>query len=195
MGIIGACDGVYEPREDSFLLEESVLKYAKGRVLDIGTGSGIQGIAAALNGCKVTFSDINEKALDCAKANAAANGVAGDFIRSDMFNSISGRFDTIAFNPPYLVSDGEADLAGRDASLEGGPSGRDLIDRFLQGYREHLKIGGTALLLESSVNGYERDAGIRGASIVGRKKFFFEELVVIRIHDEGGVDGLGYSGH
>lgn len=37
----------YEPREDSKLLERYVRKYAKGSVLDIGTGSGIQAISAA----------------------------------------------------------------------------------------------------------------------------------------------------
>ena len=40
---------VYEPREDSTLLEQYVRQYAKGSVLDIGTGSGIQAIAAAKN--------------------------------------------------------------------------------------------------------------------------------------------------
>lgn len=190
IGAINACVGVYEPREDSFLLEEAVEKYAAGKALDLGTGSGIQGIAAALNGCNVTFSDINQRALDCAKANAAANGVSGDFVRSDMFGSIHGSFDTIIFNPPYLISDSETDLAGDDASLEGGASGRELIDRFLGGYRKHLNFGGIALLLESSMNGYERDMAAHGATIVGRKKFFFEELVVIKIQDNGGIDGF-----
>ncbi len=190
MGAIGACKGVYEPREDSFLLEEAVEKYAEGSVLDLGTGSGIQGIAAALNGCMVTFSDIDENALNCAKTNAAANGVGGDFIRSNMFDSIRGSFDTIVFNPPYLISDGETELAGKDASLEGGASGRELIDRFLDGYPEHLKAGGTALLLESSVNNYGGDVATYGAVIVGRKKFFFEELVVIKIQGNGGIDGI-----
>ena len=181
---------MYEPLEDSFLLEEAVSKYADGKVLDLGTGSGIQGIAAAIKGCTVTFSDIDERALSCAKANAAANGVGGDFIKSDMFESITGRFDTMIFNPPYLVSDAETELVGKDASLEGGPSGRELIDRFMDGYQAHIASGGTVLLLESSIDGYERDAKIDGATIVGRKKFFFEELVVIMIRADGGIDGL-----
>lgn len=190
MGAISACDGVYEPREDSFLLEEAVLEHAAGRMLDLGTGNGIQGIAAALKGCSVTFSDVDERALGCARLNAASNGVDGTFIKSDMFDGIHGNFDTIAFNPPYLVSDGETELAGADGSLEGGNSGRELIDKFLEGYREHLWAGGTALLLESSVNGYERDVEAYNATVVGRKKFFFEELVVIKIHWDGGVDGV-----
>ena len=41
---------VYYPREDSFLLAKSVEKMARGDALDLGTGSGIQGITAALDG-------------------------------------------------------------------------------------------------------------------------------------------------
>jgi hypothetical protein len=40
------------------------------------------------------------------------------------------------------------------------------------------------------MNGYERDMAAHGATIVGRKKFFFEELVVIKIQDNGGIDGF-----
>ena len=46
---MASCKSVYEPREDSNLLEKYVRQYAKGKVLDIGTGSGIQAIAAAQN--------------------------------------------------------------------------------------------------------------------------------------------------
>ena len=38
---------VYEPNEDSYLLVEFVKRFAKGKVLDMGTGSGIQAMAAA----------------------------------------------------------------------------------------------------------------------------------------------------
>lgn len=37
---------IYEPEEDSYLLEKYVKKLAKGKVLDLGTGSGIQALAA-----------------------------------------------------------------------------------------------------------------------------------------------------
>ena len=175
---ISACEGVYEPREDSFLLEESVLRYASGRFLDMGTGSGIQGIAAAKAGCDVIFSDIDERALRCAEKNARTNGVAGEFVKSDMFENISGLFDTIAFNPPYLIgTEGE----GRELALDGGINGRTLIDRFISGFRDHLRDGGSALLLESSLNRYEDDVRAGKSAIVGNKRFFFEEIVVIRM--------------
>ena len=43
------CKSIYEPKDDSTLLERYVRQYAKGSVLDMGTGSGIQAITAAHN--------------------------------------------------------------------------------------------------------------------------------------------------
>ena len=43
------CISVYEPQEDSTMLVKYVRDYAKGNVLDVGTGSGIQAIAASQN--------------------------------------------------------------------------------------------------------------------------------------------------
>ncbi len=170
---ISVCDGVYEPREDSYLLADAVEEHARGRVLDLGTGSGIQGITAAMKGCDVTFSDINGKALECAHSNATRNGVDGKFAESDMFGSIHGKFDTIIFNPPYLPSRDKASV-----DLDGGKGGRELIDRFIASYKEHLEDGGIALLLESSLNGYSTDTG-KGMEIVRKSHYFFEDLVVL----------------
>ena len=63
---------IYEPREDSFLMEKAVKKYAYGKVLDMGTGSGIQAIAAAKNKNvkSITAVDINKEAVMDALQNA-----------------------------------------------------------------------------------------------------------------------------
>lgn len=172
--IIKAAEGVYYPREDSYLLAKAVEKYAFGDVLDIGTGSGIQGITAAKKGCKVTFADTEQRALDSAMKNAAANSVSGTFIKSNMFYNVSGIFDTIVFNPPYLPSGKTKDVA-----LDGGKEGREFIERFLIGYREHLKPNGIALLLESSFNDYEYDMKLQNAELVEKDHYFFEDLVVL----------------
>lgn len=177
---IRSCKGVYGPREDSELLADAVSRYAFGNMLDLGTGTGIAGITAAMRGCAVTFADINPNAIECAKANASANQVDGKFIVSDMFSGIEGKFDTIAFNPPYLPS-GQSDGAKGDIALDGGVSGRELIDIFLSGFKEHVSGRYAVLLLESSLNGYESDANRLGAEIVATKSMFFEELAVLLI--------------
>jgi release factor glutamine methyltransferase len=171
---LNLCKGVYEPREDSYLLARAVQKYAFGKVLDLGTGTGIQGITAALRGCDVTFADVDQNALECAKINAKLNGVDGAFVLSDLFNAVENRFNTIIFNPPYLESERVKDLA-----LDGGPKGRLLMDRFLDSYKKHLMAGHIVLLLESTINEYENDVKKLRAKIIGKEHYFFEDLVVL----------------
>jgi release factor glutamine methyltransferase len=173
------CDGVYAPEEDSYLIEEAVRKYAYGKTLDIGTGTGILGIAAAQEGCDVTFSDINDKALECARINAKENGVRGRFIESDLFKNIQGKFNTVIFNPPYLPPDGRRQTP-MDTATYGGMNGREIIDRFLREYLLHVEDDHVILLLESSLNGYTKDTDAMNAEIVCRGSQFFEELVVLK---------------
>ena len=74
------------------------------KVLDIGTGSGA--IAVSLKeSCplwQVTASDLSVDALELARENAKLNQVDISFIQSDVFENISGSFDIIVSNPPYI---------------------------------------------------------------------------------------------
>jgi release factor glutamine methyltransferase len=89
----------------SDLLGNAVLAEAGGddRVLDMGTGSGVNAILAASRGATVVAVDINPHALEAARRNAAANGVADriDIRHSDVFSNVDGRFDLIVFDPPF----------------------------------------------------------------------------------------------
>ena len=73
------------------------------RVLDMGTGSGVNGIVAASRAHKVLAVDVNPAAVACAGDNAERNGVADRVTvqESDLFQNASGRFDLIIFDPPY----------------------------------------------------------------------------------------------
>jgi release factor glutamine methyltransferase len=174
---ISAETGVYEPREDSKLLAEAVEKYAFGKVLDLGTGTGIQGIIAALRGCTVTFSDVDASAVANARRNAEQNNVKGEFVISDMFDSIKGKFNTIIFNPPYL----ESKKAGSgEISTGGGLGGREFIERFIKEYPRHVLEDHVILLLESSVNKYEQDAERLHAEVVAKSHYFFEDIAVLK---------------
>ncbi len=179
---------VYEPREDSFLLEKAIAQHAFGRVLDIGTGSGIQAIAAAAKPevSAVVAVDINLQALKQAQANAFTEGVGKKtvFRQSDLFSALAGeKFDTIAFNPPYLPATPEETVG--DVALESGESGRELTEKFLSEFETHLNPGGIVLLLQSSVSGWEKtkeglEAKGFAVETVGRERFFFEEIVVLK---------------
>jgi len=92
---------IYEPNDDSYLLKEFVLKHARGKVLDMGTGSGIQAEAALEKTQDVLAADINNEAAEfCKKKGINA-------VQSDLFENINHKFDLIIFNPPYLPEERE----------------------------------------------------------------------------------------
>ncbi len=187
---------VYEPQEDSFLLAKAARKFASGSVLDLGCGTGIVGITAAKNTKtgKVTFADISEKAVSLAAHNVHQNKVGKpvEFVTSDLFSKIRGKFDTLCFNPPYLPTEREEKLEGKlNKAFDGGKDGRKILDRFLREFETRLKPGGVLLLLNSSVSAKDGLSGNRitreklekkGFTVeqVASERFFFEELVVLK---------------
>ena len=80
---------VYEPREDSYLLSFQVRKYARGNVIDIGTGSGIQAKEAASknNVFHVVATDINPEAIKFARKNSQVNHKI-EFFAGDLFEPV-----------------------------------------------------------------------------------------------------------
>jgi release factor glutamine methyltransferase len=96
---------VHPVTDMSHLLGEAVLAEVQEgeRVLDVGTGSGVNAILAASTGAYVSAVDINPHAVDVARENAERSGL-GDRIevhRSDLFSEVEGRFDVIVYNPPF----------------------------------------------------------------------------------------------
>ncbi|MFH1106702.1 MAG: HemK2/MTQ2 family protein methyltransferase [Candidatus Micrarchaeota archaeon] len=183
--------GVYGPREDSELLASAVARLASGRFLDLGCGTGMQGITASRSPkvSSVSFADISPLAVSCAQFNASSNRIPlpNSFIRSDLFSGLGGEpFDTIAFNPPYLPTSRVDRVAGAlNSALDGGPSGRKVTDRFLKEFPSHLAADGVMLLVDSSLARFEKSVRFlesRGycAEIAASRRFFFEEVVVIK---------------
>ena len=82
-------------------------EFKPARVLDMGTGSGIQAITAKKNyfDSEVVGADINPMAIDLAEENAKLNKVDIKFFVSDLFERFyNQKFDLIIFNAPYLPS-------------------------------------------------------------------------------------------
>ena len=73
-----------------------------GRVLDLGCGWGAVGVSVGKKypACQIVMSDVNERALELAAKNAAANGVQAETVQSDGLENVDGPFDFILTNPP-----------------------------------------------------------------------------------------------
>jgi release factor glutamine methyltransferase len=178
---------VYEPAEDSFLLVENLELSRRDEVLEIGTGTGIIAVYAARKVARVVATDINPLAIKCATKNLIANRTFNVELREgNLFEPVQEeKFDLILFNTPYLPTD-EDEVLDDDinAAWDGGSDGREIIDKFLDGLCEHIRVGGRVQLVQSSLSDVERtigrleDMGFQ-ASVTAREKCFFEEIVVI----------------
>src|SRR4051794_1840276 len=153
--------GVFQPRSDTWMLIRAVgLRTLPpgARVLDLCTGSGAIGVAAALRGAAVTAVDVSRRALLSARLNARANGVRVRTRRGNLFSAVDGeRFDLIVAHPPYLpAADEELPSAGPTRAWDAGRDGRALIDPICAAAPRHLTRRGELLVLHSSVCDVER---------------------------------------
>ena len=102
------------PRQDTETLVEEALKVVRPgmRVLDLCTGSGcvIVSILHNVSDVEGYAVDISKQALNVAKENARLNDVPVLFEHSDLFDHVTGTFDVIVSNPPYICTDEIAKL-------------------------------------------------------------------------------------
>lgn len=156
------------PRPETEELVDLVLKEnskADLRVLDIGTGSGAIAISlkSARPDWQVTASDISQGALQLAEENSKLNQVSLDFVESDVFGQITGTFDVIISNPPYIAY-GDKDEVGLNVlasephlALFADEDGFAIYRQIIEGAGEHLSENGK-LYFEI---GYKQGDGLR----------------------------------
>ncbi|MDO8554094.1 MAG: methyltransferase [Candidatus Micrarchaeota archaeon] len=137
--------------------------YKGNRVVDMGCGSGLQGIVMAVCGAQdVVFSDVSFAAVENTRENianfASTFGKLGKsmsaqpdlfekpctttVIQGDLFENVSGKFDFIIFNHPFFAINFDADQSVSRTMLDQG----ELIHFFLQEAREHLSNGGGIIM-------------------------------------------------
>ena len=155
------------PRQDTEVLVEECLRHlAPGNIfLDLCTGSGCI-LVSLLHYAKGTFgtgADLSGKALAVAKGNVEANGVEARLVQGDLFEPVTGTFDLIVSNPPYIASAEIETLAPEvrehepRMALDGTADGLFFYRRIVQESPSYLKEGGW-LCMEI---GYDQGAAVR----------------------------------
>lgn len=147
-------ENVLIPRQDTEILIDEICKDIKSRqenvsVLDIGTGSGAIAITVQKEtNAKVLAVDVSEKALEIAKDNAKHLEVDVEFVQSDLFENVEGKFDFIVSNPPYIETDvietldDEVKLNEPILALDGGCDGLDFYRKIVDDAPKYLNKGG-----------------------------------------------------
>jgi release factor glutamine methyltransferase len=149
------------PRPDSETLVEAALAAFAGRppprrILDLGTGTGCL-LLALLTEFPSAFGiglDLVPEAAGLAATNATRLGLAGRsaFVSADWTNPITGRFDLIVSNPPYISGPNIGSLMPEVANheprraLDGGPDGYDAYRSIVPHLADHLTTDGVAVL-------------------------------------------------
>jgi methylase of polypeptide subunit release factors len=142
---------IAQPRPDFVLgassasttLTQLVPQRHYGRVLDLGTGCGIQ--ALHLDADTIVGTDLNPRALDLARITLGLSGVAADLRLGSLYEPVPGeRFDLILTNPPYVLSPPSDD---RLVYREAGFTGDDLMREVVSRAADHLADGGLLVVL------------------------------------------------
>ena len=173
-----------EPRPDTEALVELVLPFLRGRIaeqgvadlIDLGTGTGAIALALLdqLKALRAVGIDIAQGALDSARHNAHIAGVSDRFacVVSDWFATVTGTYDLIVSNPPYIPT---AELEGLQRevvlhdparALDGGADGLDPYRIIAAQARRHLRAGGAVAVEIGFEQRQDIEAIFAGAAFV-----------------------------
>ena len=177
------------PRQETEILVDNVVKDIGNqnvKVLDLCSGSGCIGLAIAKSTkAFVYLSDISGVALDISMRNAKLNNVEVNYIKSDLFESITDKFDVIVSNPPYIKTsdleslEDEVRLFDPMLALDGKDSGYYFYEKIIKDLKNHLNKNGKIYF----------EVGIDQAEYVSNLlKHDFKDISVIK--DYSGVERI-----
>lgn len=150
---------VLSPRPETEMLIDAATEFLKGKakphILDLGTGSGAIAISilAEIEEARGEAVDVSGSALNIAKENAAAHKVDDrlTFLEGSWFAPVSGRYDIIVSNPPYITAAAMEELEidvkafDPDLALSGGDDGLTAYRAIISQAASHLKPAGLLL--------------------------------------------------
>jgi len=175
--------------ETEFLVDQGLVflktrkHLGKQRVLDLCTGSGCVAVSIAKNfeNCEIVAVDVSEEALVIAKENSELNLVQDRiaFVKSDLFSELTGKFDLIVCNPPYIKSEEIDDLQAEvqmepRIALDGGADGYDFYRRIAEKAFDFLLDDG-GIILELGIG---QDEIVQ--SIFKNQRFYNKNFFLIR---------------
>lgn len=137
-------DHVLGVGQASLSLAAATVRRPAGRLLDLGTGCGVQALHAAAYADQLVATDVNPRALALAGATFALSGVDVDLRGGSWLEPVAGeRFDQIVSNPPFVAGPARVRHTYRDSGL----AGDDVAARLVGSLPELLNEGGVAQLL------------------------------------------------
>lgn len=156
-------DHVLGVGEASLTLLRATVPTRVDRVLDLGTGCGIQALHAAAHARRVTATDLSARALGYTRFNAALAQVDLDLRAGSMLDPVAGeQFDLVVSNPPFVITPRAAGLPEYEYR-DGGRTGDVLVRDLVLQVGQVLAPGGVAQLLAN----WEVPAGASWDDVVG----------------------------
>lgn len=158
-GMTFACDKrALVPRPETEQLVElltSEIRGQKSKIVDVGTGSGVIALSLAKKfpEAEIHATDISDDALALAKENAEKLGLSErvQFTRSDLLDGVTGTFDLIVANLPYIAQQDRQSLSPEvlhdpEVALFAGEKGDEMIRKLIKAAPPHLSAGGLLAL-------------------------------------------------
>lgn len=182
------------PTPYTMLLAESIPNLSDLTAIDIGTGSGILGIVAALEGAsRVYIVDTNPAAIEAAVDNASRNGVADRFVHLPIGDSIipmppETTVDVVISNPAQLPLPKAAEA---HSPYYAGPDGRRMIEDVITASAQKLGHGGRLLMVHNSVTDFPKSLALM-ESVGLKPRVLGERSLELRpLFDRDWLDQLG----
>ncbi len=187
-------ENIYEPAEDSFLMEREIKSFLKNKsnlnVCEVGVGSGfVFSEIIRINPKNKYFGvDINLDAIKSTKKRLQKNKLNAELFKGNLLEPILEKQDLIFFNTPYLpCEDGDKyeNLDLKDKAIYGGKNGYEVIFNFIDQINYKLKEDGVVFMLFSSLSKedmikekLERE-GFFVEEVI-KEKHFMEELIIYK---------------